>query len=435
MSTEIEPAIEPFDHYIDGEPYRVNVMDKDNPRYYFYHPFLKTPEGRRAKISKYTKPEIIEQLELACKDMTVKLTRSGYEALAGARTCVRRIRGELEAHDASPEQIVAGVKRHIENISNEEEQPGAPVPKSDEEAPKGGPPVPSPRVDTPPAAPGNPEPPPGVVEGPLTYRQLAFMVLKACGPLGSSEIWQKALEMGLAERVVSSGNSPEASLRSRLDREVRTGDSPFYRINGEFALKEGAEAPQTGPKLIKFKRKTPIPDPPRKPNGKIDWKSITTELLQKLADEGPLADLAAAWEVSTSVVYKYCHNRGVKTSSDWNVRAAQQRKEELAPLVAANPKGEQLPARQMPWQESAAKFLRLLWTAGMAQIARDCHCAPCTVRFHADRLKLARPKAGFLLQKAPKIPEEISEQIKVLELEEAKVAEAEQAARDAGAAI
>ena len=56
---------------------RVNVMDKDNPRYDFYHPFLKTPEGRRAKISKYTKPEIIEQLELACKDMTVKLTRSG----------------------------------------------------------------------------------------------------------------------------------------------------------------------------------------------------------------------------------------------------------------------------------------------------------------------------------------------------------------------
>ena len=148
-----------------------------------------------------------------------------------------------------------------------------------------------------------------------------------------------------------------------------------------------------------------------------------------LADKGPIAQIAEAWEVSTSVVYRHCYKRGLHGRHDWNKAAADQSQEKRAALFPPAQQAQPAAKKLMPWDESKAKFLRMLWEVGGPEIARQRDCNPCTVYYHAGRLNLRRPMHGFILQKDRKIPDDILQMIEQLEVEEAEAKNTSQPAQ------
>ena len=284
-------------------------------------------------------------MESAWKANTVNLTRAEYGPWAAARACLERIKMALQAANQSAETIVANVMQQLRSL------PAVPAPPTaaSEAQNENGPPAqanrppaegsPSTRPESttgakqqPQAQPaetsaspinGKPNPPESKEpSGPLTLKEMAVLVSRARGPLGASEVWEKGLEMGLAESVSAKG-SDRGSLRSILNRAAMNPASVIERRDGKFQLKKNAPPAQDSstdgkrPMAVKFERKDPIPPAPRKPDGRIDWKKVPTELLQMLADKGPIAQIAEAWEVSTSVVYKHCYKRGLHGRHDW----------------------------------------------------------------------------------------------------------------------
>ena len=462
MSTNTQTVpeiIKPFFRPFGGVNHKIGAeTDGHRRRYYFYHPWLKTPSGTQKKIIKYTRKEIIAALESAWKANTVNLTRAEYGPWAATRACLERIRMALQAANQSAETIVANVMQQLRSLPAVE----APPTTASEAQNENGPPAqanrpptegsPSTRPESttgakqqPQAQPpetsaspvnGKPNPPESKkAPGPLTLKEMAVLVLRAHGPLGASEIWEKGLEMGLAESVSAKGSDRVGSLRSILNRAALNPASVIERRDGKFQLKKNAPPAQDSstdgkrPMAVKFERKDPIPPAPRKPDGRIDWKKVPTELLQKLADNGPIAQIAEAWEVSTSVVYKHFYRRGLHGRHDWNKAAADQSQEKLAALVPPAQQAQPVAKRPMPWDESKVKFLRMLWEVGGPEIARQRDCNPCTVYYHAGRLNLRRPMHGFFLQKDRKIPDDILQMIKQLEVEEAEAEKTSQPAQ------
>src|SRR5208283_5249730 len=124
---------------------------------------------------------------------------------------------------------------------------------------------------------GKPNPPESKeAHGPLTLKEMAVLVLRAHGPLGASEIWEKGLEMGLAESVSAKGSGRGGGIRAILNRAALNPASVIQRRDGKFQLKKNAALAQDSstdgkrPMAVKFERKDPIPPVPRKPDGRID---------------------------------------------------------------------------------------------------------------------------------------------------------------------
>jgi len=433
-------------------------------RYYIYHPWLKTPSGAPKKIPKYTRGEIIKELETAWKANTVNLSRTEYGPLATARTVLDRVRKALQAVNQSAETIVSQVRQQLQSLPNAGTPPiAAPEAQSENAQPPAE--ANRPPANRSPSAPpesatgAKPQPPlslldisallngeqPTVPEseqapGRLTYKELAVLVLRAHGPLGSAEILEKGWEMDLADRVVANGSDRVASLRTMLNKAAMNPASEIERRDGKFQLKQMTAPAQNSategkpPKGVKFVRKDPIPPPPRKPNGRIDWKNVPTALLAKLVGDGPIAQIAQAWEVSSSVVYKYCYKRGIHANQDWSKAAAQQSQERLAALFPPAQPAEQVVKRPMPWDGSKAKFWRMLWEIGGGEIARRCDCNQASVYYNADKLKLDRPRRNQCLKKDRKIPDDLLRKIEQLEAEEAEAEMATQRAQSNGGA-
>ena len=237
-NTQIVPEIiESFFHPFGGVDHKIGTeSDGHSRRYYFYHPWLKNPSGSPKKISKYTRKEIIAELESAWKANTVNLTRAEYGPWAAARACLERIKMALPAANQSAETIVANVMQQLRSLPAVEAPPTAASEAQNENGPPAqanrppteGSPSARPESTTgakqqPQAQPpetsaspvnGKPNPPESKeAPGPLTLKELAALVLRAHGPLGASEIWEKGLEMGLAESVSAKGSDRVGGLR------------------------------------------------------------------------------------------------------------------------------------------------------------------------------------------------------------------------------
>jgi hypothetical protein len=447
MNTSTNPAQEdfrPFDHDVDGKPRHVGVEDKQNPRFYFYHPFLKTLAGGAVKVSKYTRREIIAELENAWRSRTVTLGLVEYGELAAAPASLKRIQETLLDTTLPPETMLAELRQQLRDpppvamlpapgTSKPQEQPGA-ANGADPQPTNGGPPSPSrPVEEKQPAVPptkGTPalaltrEDPESLdskeAAAPLNYRELAELVLREHGPLGAAEIWEKGSEKGLTDRAATASSDPVASLRPILRKAARNPASMIELRNGKFQLRpDAASAPNASPMAVKFVRKEPIPPPPRRPDGTINWKEVPTELLAKLVADGPKAQIAQAWEVSMTVFRKHCSRRGIHGRRDWNTVAAQQARGKAAALLQPARPAQPVVTKPKTW-ERKAKFLHTLWEMGGPKIAEQNDCNLSTVYHHADALKLPRPKHGYFLQKDRKIPAEVRALMEQLDAEEAK---------------
>jgi hypothetical protein len=214
--------------------------------------------------------------------------------------------------------------------------------------------------------------------------------------------------------AMPSAPAPETAIAESGDAS-RVGEAEADNTTAGSEKPDGGTAapPPCDLAHLKYVGTGPIPQPPRKPDGRIDWHNVTKEFLEDLAIRFPTTQVAAAWGVSSSAIFKYMYRFDIKTGSgQWTQKAAEQRR---AYLAATTPPVVEKP---VPWS-SKAKFLHMFWEIGAPKIAKMYDCDQTILYDHANALGLPHPKHGFWQKKRRVIPPEVIELMKRLDAEEA----------------
>lgn len=164
---------------------------------------------------------------------------------------------------------------------------------------------------------------------------------------------------------------------------------------------------------LKFIGTESIPAPPRREDGTIVWKEAQGQLAV-LAEKFPLAQVAAAWNIKPSTIYRRKNLLGIKVGvGKWVKEAAEQRRRLLAATQLPAP-----PKKEMPW-DKPAKFLHMLWETGAPKIAELYDCDQTILYDHADALDLPHPKRGYWRRKQRVIPPDVLDLMAKLDAEAA----------------
>jgi len=217
------------------------------------------------KVSKYTRTEIIVELEQAWRTNTVTLGLVEYGEFATARALLERVKKTLLNPHLSAEKAFHELRQHLRNLppigglsaagatkaqggqaeplNGAQGKPSSESTTVEKEQLQAQPtpifPAQSPVEEQPKPA-GPPAPP---ANGRLTFKQLAYWVLLAKGPATAGEIWEHGNNMGLAQRVQSHGMTPADSIASKIYQDMLHTGSAFLHADGKFAVKSGAAAP------------------------------------------------------------------------------------------------------------------------------------------------------------------------------------------------
>ncbi|MGN0827879.1 MAG: HTH domain-containing protein, partial [Kiritimatiellia bacterium] len=126
----------------------------------------------------------------------------------------------------------------------------------------------------------------------LTFIDLARLILaQAAEPLTPDEIWQRACQTGVEQRLASKGKTPIATLGARLYTSVKRPDSPFiattdrpkrFQLNPDITASAPAQSqqPPTAP--------TPFPKPPEATFHRYSFLDCAYKVLEQFAGKHPM---------------------------------------------------------------------------------------------------------------------------------------------------